>query len=490
MKSKKLIFPIILSSLLSGCFNNDINSTNLSPNLGNAQLSGRVLGKNIQNSKVFLDYNFNGQWDENEPWSTVDISGDFTVKSIDSDLVDFSPIVVDILASSRTSNLGYQLTYPPKFTNDISNDEKLIVSTFSTSLAVEANSFIIANELDNALALSKNKELQDQLSVSVKNQMQQISTRYGIPAEKLFNDYESAGNTEISSIADQLAEGLAHSLPEVKKLAEKYKTADRVTVEFYLEKDTNGEFSKWKRQDKVHWYATNEWEFFTYDVTPQFNIEKLTSEDIYRTKQNGDVVYKQGHLINYNPEYRQYFCDKKVQAESPRKETGGIAFTFETKATYSGDSRDTCLASHDDNVFRSYRIGKIDFLNQFTMKDAGWFYYYSDTTPALNSFAEKVGLNQISNANEFNIFNELDIGLIAMDLNTTHDSSNYTRGHFWSKDNIQFELYRHVGADGNGWEEKEILPSGVINYRCSDTNRDSLKSMTKAECDALIRNQA
>lgn len=68
-------------------------------------------------------YNLNGQLDDNKPSALTDQNDQFECSGV----TDYAPIVINVLVGAYDSDYGvvteaYQLTFPPKFSSNYSND--------------------------------------------------------------------------------------------------------------------------------------------------------------------------------------------------------------------------------------------------------------------------------------------------------------------------------------------------------------------------------
>ena len=485
--NRNLLLISSISLALSGCNSGENNTVE---ELKTVSLKGVAInGGYINGATAFVDYNFNGKLDKDEPSAISNADGIFNIDGINPDWVHLSTLTVNVPINAKNNQENaYQLLSPPSLITPIVG-EILTVTPFTTIIGIDVDSKIQANGTKSAAELAKKLDFQNELSANMKSQMEQISARYNIPAEKLLGDYLESNDPQLQDLAQKLSNGLTHSMPAANELAIKYPTADRATVEYYLEADSQGEYSQWMRQDKVHWYLTNEWVFTTSTADENFNVVQLLSEDALRVKGNTNIVIKDGYLVNYNKDFNAYLCDQRLSATEPRQQQGGIAYSFDIKATYQGDTAESCLTFTTPISSKSYRLGKENYLNELTMTEGGWFYFYENDDAFISDFADSIINNTLTDPDKFHVFDALTIGSDAMDINDAHASKNYTRGLFWSESVNNIELYRHVGVDGNGWEKKEIRPDGTIGYFC-DKNRDKLqniKEMNYAQCQKTLK---
>lgn len=484
--NRKLLLISSISLALSGCNGSGDDTVE---ELKTVSLKGVAInGDYINGATAFVDYNFNGKLDKDEPSAISNADGIFNIDGINPDWVHLSTLTVNVPTNAKNNQENaYQLLSPPSLIAPVAG-EILTVTPFTTIIGLDVDGKIQASGTKSAAELAQDTDFQNELSANMKSQLEQISARYNIPAEKLLGDYLESNDPQLQDLAQKLSNGLIHSMPAANELAKKYPTADRATVEYYLEADSQGEYNQWMRQDKVHWYLTNEWVFTTSTADENFNVVRLLSEDVLRIKGNDAIVIKDGYLVAYNEEYNTYYCDQKVSASEPRQQQGGVAYSFDIKTTYSGDTPKSCLMFTTPVSDKSYRIGKENYLNQLTMKEGGWFYFYESDDAFIGAFADSIINNTLTDPDAFHVFDALTIGSDAMDINDDHASKNYTRGLFWSEAANNIELYRHVGVDGNGWEKKEIRPDGTIGYFCDKTrdNLENIKEMNFAQCKKIL----
>ncbi|WP_242506479.1 hypothetical protein [Vibrio vulnificus] len=247
------ISGLLLLAACGGGSDSNGGSTSTSAKVGGLAIDGYVEG-----AIAFLDYNFNGVMDENEPRDITDQNGrfDFTIEENDLICKEYSPIIVDVPTGAYDSDYGlvdkpYRLTFPPSFSSDNVGEDVFATTPFTTVIWSAVETDLLQSGVSNCKELAANIEAQNKVARLVAEKEYELGNRYNIPANELYADFIASGNTEQHQLAQLLTSGLAKGYAETSALVDANPNAWKATVEYYVEKDDAGNFTKWYREERV-----------------------------------------------------------------------------------------------------------------------------------------------------------------------------------------------------------------------------------------------
>ena len=211
-------------------------------------LSGKVIDGYISGAMVFLDLNFNGVKDANEP-STVSVAdGDFSFGLTDSELecASYVPTVVDVPVGAVDAEFGevteaYQMVLPPTF-EPVSGSDSLNISPITSLVwnAIETLSTTPITELSCDVVKadqSKRDATADLLSAAISD----VVRHYNLSEEQLFIDFIAEDNSAVKEVAVKAVKGLQKSLVETALLQEQYPNASWAKVNYYFFSSIDGD---------------------------------------------------------------------------------------------------------------------------------------------------------------------------------------------------------------------------------------------------------
>lgn len=351
------VLAIITALTLSACGGGDSggsspdsgNGGGVTPTPTNAKVAGLAIDGYVEGATAFLDYNFNGVMDENEPRSLTDQNGRFEFE-VAEDMVEcknYSPIIIDVPAGAYDSDYGvvvdpYRLSFPPAFSSDNVSGADLFATTPFTSViwgAIEVD--LKQRGVADCQELMGNKELQSNIISQVAQQEWELGNRYNIPADELYADFIANGNTHQHALAQKLTTGLSASYAATVALKDANPNAWHVTVEFYVEEDDSGFFTKWYREEKVITKDGHEMSLYSVDedlVTTIALIEKNVSVRVA----SGDVLKNRQDLVNYLPDLGKYACGLSTEYKENQEVFGNDTVSFLVSASALVDTAAAC----------------------------------------------------------------------------------------------------------------------------------------------------
>ncbi len=364
MKHKMVKTPLSISVLLllAACgggsdsttdnSNNGDGGTDTTPT--NATVKGLAIDGYVEGSTAFLDYNFNGVMDNNEPSDITDQNGhfEFEVAEEMATCKNYTPVIIDVPVGAYDSDYGvvekpYRLTFPPTFSSDNVSESLLATTPFTTAIwsAVEAD--ILAQGIQNCHELANNKELQKQVLLRVRDKEYELANRYNIPVEEIYSDFIANGNTHQHQLAQILTQGLSKSYIETAAIQEANPNAWRATVEYYVLENENGDYTDWYREERV--MTAEEHSLNVFEVSSDLTtIGKLITQNISEQVATGDIQKYRQDMISYLPELDKYACGISNNFKENREVFGDDVITFFVSTSALVDSYQSCA---DPNTY-------------------------------------------------------------------------------------------------------------------------------------------
>ncbi|MCP4324574.1 MAG: hypothetical protein GY787_22495 [Alteromonadales bacterium] len=218
-------------------------------------IHGKAIDGYIQGATVYLDINFNGELDSEEPYSQTGSGGGFTLEFDDSNnCAENSPIVVDVPVGAVDEDLGmvtmaYQMVTPPKVS--LSDIEDLDTERYITPLTTAIWKDLARSLPENAscIVLTQNQSMLDEIKEATNEALGNIASRYGADKKDLLSDFIAGGNTELHEKAMHAVKVLKASFVAKRKIKELYSDAQSAGSDVF-EQEINGN-TYWVEQIRV-----------------------------------------------------------------------------------------------------------------------------------------------------------------------------------------------------------------------------------------------
>lgn len=257
---QKTILAMMLMATLSGCGGGGGDTGNpASPSA--LTMSGKAIDGYIQGATVYLDLNFNRQWDEGEPQTTTNDAGDYRLE-LPEDLqtcVQYAPLVVDVPVDAVDQDLGpvteaYQMVLPPTFA-PITKDDVYHVTPLTTVLWSSVESELAAESQTTCQSVMANRQKQEQLIASMRQAVSRVVSHYNISEQTLYADFIASGDSETGTLAQEIVRGLQQSFTETEALKRENPDATFVYVDYHKgdSRDHNNAYPEaWYREILLH----------------------------------------------------------------------------------------------------------------------------------------------------------------------------------------------------------------------------------------------
>ena len=356
------------------------------PDAGDLSLEGKVIDGYISGAMVFLDVNFNGIKDENEPFTTSGNDGDFNLELTASELecAGYVPTVVDVPVGSIDKDAGevteaYQMVLPPTF-GFIQSADQLNITPLTSVFWSEIEPLLkegIGDDLtcENVKSnIASLTSFQESISVSIAN----IVRHYNIPADKIFADYIAEGNAELSTKAELIVKGLKKSFAKTAELRAKYPQAGYAEVNYFIFSSMDG--------DELYpnaWYRETAYQ----DGDDTFVELKKISDDL---ETDIRLIYqseRSGASSRTNPDLT-FALNKEI--ESRGGDSSDYSCNYQEKITYTEDEKSYELVNLTSYKVSSNSIDDCAFENFAESSQTRYVFWgenYSDFDSQGSQFA-------------------------------------------------------------------------------------------------------
>ena len=436
--------------------------------------SGAIIDGYVSGATVFLDLNYNGELDPNEPSA---ISGDKGVYAFELaqglfDCIPYAPLIVDVPVGAIDEDLGevteaYRMVRAPTF-EQITDDDILNISPL-TSLIWTAIEDSLGKGISNqsCSALQNNFELRSSLTDTIETIMRDIVTQYNLTEDQIFSDFIQNIDAEARAIAINIVKGLKKSYTETLELKRQNPSALFVKVNYYIfdAADAGNQFpDSWYRRTVV--FHETEDLFILERMNDELNaVEKLiiheTRADVTPEGMDEEFRLRKEYTYESRDDTSNYICGAKEMLSTSE---GAKEYELMNVAVYGTATNSTeCLLIDfsTDNEFR-YLFVK----DRSTVELESGQFIYSNTVNGFPILSQWVNL-------EDNIANLLRGDLIAaMDLlpyrfseEGSGEADSFFKQYIFRQNNETIMLTKN---QNNQYTRKTIHDDGTFTEECGD----------------------
>ncbi|EGU38194.1 hypothetical protein VII00023_19699 [Vibrio ichthyoenteri ATCC 700023] len=471
--------------LLAACGGgNDSNGGSTNPSTS-AKVGGLAIDGYVEGATAFLDYNFNGVMDEDEPRDITDQNGRFDFAIEEDDLIckEYSPIIVDVPTGAYDSDYGlvnkpYRLTFPPSFSSDNVGEDVFATTPFTTVIWSAVETDLLQSGVSNCKELAANTEAQNKVSRLVAEKEYELGNRYNIPANELYADFIASGNTEQHQLAQLLTSGLAKGYAETSALVDANPNAWKATVEYYVQKDDAGNFTKWYREERVFDADTHSLRVFEVSA----DLETVGRLIVYRNKikaEEGAVQKYTDDLIDYLPEISKYGCGLTNDYVQNSKNYGNDAVTFSVSASVLVDDHTACAdplvyssSVPYANVIRELKDGNV-------LLQAGmWGFDFGDDAV----IDDLINDGLYSNITDPTVLDQFSTWNYSLDSTESYGAPR------WTRTSVVSTAEKNIITDVNSkgiWIVRTTYPNGTHQTQCGDSLDTLVDVANMGMCEEL-----
>ena len=287
---------------------------------------GKVIDGYVSGATVFLDMNFNGTADFDEPSGITIEDGSFVLDLTDlqKSCLGFAPIVANVPVGAYDDEHGtvvkpYSMVMPPRGKSQ-STDLDFYITPL-TSIIWQSYLYSQRGALpsNNCLDLLTDANSQLRIEENINRAIVDMTAHYNISEANLFADFVADNNTFAHATAINIVKGLVKSVEEMDLLKEQYPNADWLHVEYH----------QWDYRDADELYPDAWYREFYYsegnhmttrlskisdDLTTEIKvIIEGESDHQYEILPNGDRISygMSAEFESRNGDGSGYSCDSK-----------------------------------------------------------------------------------------------------------------------------------------------------------------------------------
>lgn len=225
-------------------------------------LSGKAIDGYVQGATVYLDLNFNQQWDDGEPLAVTTDTGDYRLELTEAqqECAQYVPLVVDVPVGAVDQDLGtvevpYQMVLPPKF-EPLTEEDFYHVTPLTTALWSTIQTELGSTDSLSCESVMADQQKREQLLSSLDQAVSRVVEHYNISEQQLYDDFIASGDTETYTKAQAIVRGLQKSFTATEELKRQYPDALNALVDYHQGdyRDNDGGYpDAWYREQYIWW---------------------------------------------------------------------------------------------------------------------------------------------------------------------------------------------------------------------------------------------
>ncbi|MEZ8196385.1 hypothetical protein [Vibrio cortegadensis] len=473
----------MVSAALMGCGGGGGSSSGGSA----TSISGKAIDGYIIGATVYLDLNFNGQLEVNEPSVVTVEEGEFelTIPSNIGKCAEYVPVVVDVPVGAIDTDApdtpideAYQMTISPKFA--LTTDSDLLNLTPLTSVVWTQVEQELRNSNGGELSCDsviKGEALREDIKQRLQAQELRVAERYNVTVDHLYSDYIALGGetgNKLHDMAKALVPSLQKSYTETKEIIDANPDARSAWVEYF--------FGKWATDDSYddEWYrrefvqaVNGDYDSEVYQVSEDLEQKmNLFSKDTAKRRTRGSIETNQ--FIGIRREIQSGFSCSLAEQLEVMNSTGQYGII--NKVYLNVQDWDECVNADFDGVgnhitqsILSMRYDINPNSDNFTSSE---HVYDKDHT---SGFEDLIGNTDTVTADE--------LIAIADRISTNFYDVNDYGASSWFRLRSQFgndpkQIMTNHDIYGN-WIQKIFYKDGTHKNLCGDTE----ETMTESGCE-------
>lgn len=233
-----------------------------------ATISGNVIDGYIVGATIFMDLNFNGQFDEGEPNTvtvepTEDADGNLSgwtmeLEGVNEDCGQYVPLVthvpvgaIDLDDPDNPITEEYSMTVPPSFAITTDDDMRNVTPLTSVIWKHIEREFRKEGVELSCESIIEEQATRKNVIKRLEAQEKRVAKRYNRKVKDLYSDYVKNGDAALHGLAKSLVPGLTKGYADTVAL-EKSNAAARVAfVEYYFKDNNSVKGQNWSRREYV-----------------------------------------------------------------------------------------------------------------------------------------------------------------------------------------------------------------------------------------------
>jgi hypothetical protein len=424
----------------------------------------------VTGAMVFLDINYNGQFDLNEPSAITGITGDYTtdLSATDTSCLGYAPIVVDVPlgaldADQQPITQSQRITIKPSAQQAFQTNNGISDLTNAVLQAIPASE-LQTSEVHTCLEAQQQAKKSAKTLTAVEDAIFHAIKHYNVSKADMLQLLTNPKNTEELSRGRDYIIGITKSVEETLALQEKHPDAVWARVSFHQSdyRDADQRFpDDWYRETQLKLGSVQE-----------IHLQKMTQDlsapahtIIYgKTGQQrlaGLEVHESIEIESRNGDYSRYTCDIKetVIARAGSREIELVNLAGGEAKPLTGCT--TNRAFHGRYVFINDRKNGEEYSAQFYFEGQNSKFSF---LPNWHSFEKRT--------TQYNI---TELVTFAEQLPYQMDNSNPTDAQWWVKTKTYDSdkgRVRDQYSTFSGWQRELTKPNGTVEESCSFDGKD------------------
>ncbi len=376
-----------LSILLSACGPTD------PPTSSTTTIAGRVIDGYVSGATVFLDLNYNGIADSDEPSALSGNAGQYelALTSDQRSCLAYAPLVVEVPVGAVDADLGtvtqaYSMTLPPSFDENASQSD-VHITPLTSVIWQSAQKKVAANTLSNLNCDSVKADvgLQTDLTKLIDDAIAVAVAHYNMSQERIFADFVASGDIAASDIAQKIVKGLQASVAHTAQLQAQYPDAALARVSFFQSDDRDVDADTypdaWYRETYLITDTINRFELIKIDEDLETEIRTIIYGNKTTQPYDNATVTESFEFESRKGDDSPYSCDIK---EGVRLYSEGIGYELVNLSSRTATEYNDCVVSDFAAIltgryaFIDYEIDDVDFSTQYHYPTEADFPFLND----------------------------------------------------------------------------------------------------------------
>lgn len=328
----KKVITVLAVALLTACGGESSNGGNSG---ANGNIYGKAIDGYVEGATVYLDLNFNGIGDSNEPTVVTGVNGTFDLSVGEYGYcADHAPLIVNVPVGAYDTDLGivdkaYQMQAPPRFLirrtdASVANSINVtpLTSVLWTLMKVEMSDSMVG-DLSCDFILSDSTMI-GELERTATAAVASIASSYNVTPDDIFVDFIAGGRDTVHQKAMLIVDMLKASYALKNELA--LSNPDAIHINAYISQQENG-INRGRMIKYVDITTGN-----TNTVTETLLNEDLTFDREHKatsitSMSNGEMDYSNRYAVYYKSN-GEITCNR-----SERISAYGVDFTVSVTNT-------------------------------------------------------------------------------------------------------------------------------------------------------------
>ncbi|QPG05744.1 hypothetical protein IT774_00150 [Salinimonas marina] len=430
-------------------------------------ISGKVIDGYVSGATVWIDFNNNGVFDDDEPSAVSEAAGNYTLELTDTQqqCAAYATVYVDVPVGAMDEDLGevteaYQMVRPPQMAV-LDDDSLLHVSPLTTVLWQGIQDALNGSDFSDCETLLTDQAKRQEVQALVDDTIGNTVSLYNISAETIFRDFIADENDEAKALAQQFVKGLQQSFAHTQTVKAAYPQASEVRVVHYF-----GHNPYYTDDDEPHWFRDvvvfNGDEFIARDDLMNDELSEVLTPIYYRDSLDtawGDGLLTATKDTIYNGDGGGFRCSLSEQVSITQADVTYALQNYlpegQQAATADGCENQSFVNTTPRRIFYiTYDEANKSYLADLRQEDG--------TVTVLPHW---VGFAEASDQFDFaELVAELEVSGYRFDEPVTIPTSSWAKRQTWDEGDIRYQIdYDSTGQ----WLKTTTQADGTYTTECS-----------------------